>query len=267
MTSTETFTVRSMDDISSAIAIALGFHPQDSLVFIALINRDGKTFFGPMARVDTVDFFNQDFDLPDTLATFFKREATEGIIIAVYGDSDRVDQLAEFAANASIPLAGMVLMDNNPTELSPEGHAIAVFHGGVISNTREERCRLVEYHDSAIRPDDLDALLDAMSEPGSRDKTMRAMLADYQTTLPTLLNACRAVRDDEREPYTIASLLAVTAILAYRKGDGALANACLERVFCVDSRHNLARLLAIAIATGLRPAELDDLVAGNSPKD
>lgn len=55
-------------------------------------------------------------------------------------------------------------------------------------------------------------------------------------------------------------VLAVLALLAYRGGDGALANVALDRALTVDPGYRLAVLTREFVANGVHPTELDSLI-------
>ncbi|WP_111765486.1 DUF4192 domain-containing protein [Nakamurella deserti] len=65
----------------------------------------------------------------------------------------------------------------------------------------------------------------------------------------------RWVGDDFAVP-----VLAVLALVAYRSGDGALANVALERALAVDPEYRLAILIREFVVNGVHPTELDSLI-------
>lgn len=65
----------------------------------------------------------------------------------------------------------------------------------------------------------------------------------------------RWVGDDFAVP-----VLAVLALVAYRSGDGALANVALERALDVDAGYRLAVLTREFVVNGVHPTELDSLI-------
>lgn len=65
----------------------------------------------------------------------------------------------------------------------------------------------------------------------------------------------RWVGDDFAVP-----VLAVLALVAYRSGDGALANVALERALGIDPGYRLAALTREFVVNGVHPTELDSLI-------
>lgn len=91
----------------------------------------------------------------------------------------------------------------------------------------------------------------------ARDELIGIVLAAPDRYLPVLLAALSAVTDE-----LAPDLAVLTAICAYRCGDGALANLALERCLMPEPEHRLGSLIATALASGLPPEFLDQLAQG-----
>ena len=73
--------------------------------------------------------------------------------------------------------------------------------------------------------------------------------------LGLLVDLAHWVTDDFAVP-----VLSVLALVAYRSGDGALANVALERALDIDPEYRLATLARDFIVNGVHPTELDALI-------
>lgn len=94
-------------------------------------------------------------------------------------------------------------------------------------------------------------------QPAVRDLMIAAMLGErHREWVPMLINAVGQVPDDESEDLT-----ATLAVMAYRAGDGALAQVAVDRVFATSPEHRLAELMYDIMSVGMPPEQLDDLGA------
>ncbi|MEP6980334.1 MAG: DUF4192 domain-containing protein [Nakamurella sp.] len=78
-----------------------------------------------------------------------------------------------------------------------------------------------------------------------------------ETPVGMFVDIARWVGDDFAVP-----ILSILALLAYRSGDGALANVALDRALGIDPAYRLAVLTQEFIAHGVHPTELDSLIIG-----
>lgn len=78
-----------------------------------------------------------------------------------------------------------------------------------------------------------------------------------ETPVGMFVDIARWVGDDFAVP-----ILSILALLAYRSGDGALANVALDRALGIDPEYRLAVLTQEFIAHGVHPTELDSLIIG-----
>ena len=62
-------------------------------------------------------------------------------------------------------------------------------------------------------------------------------------------------------PFMAASLCAALAVVAYRHGDGALAQVALDRCLEAEPEHSLGHLMMAMIAAGVRPEVLDNFAS------
>lgn len=76
-----------------------------------------------------------------------------------------------------------------------------------------------------------------------------------ETPVAMFVDIARWVTDDFAVP-----ILSILALVAYRSGDGALANVALERALRIDPEYRLAALTQEFIAQGVHPTELDSLI-------
>lgn len=102
-------------------------------------------------------------------------------------------------------------------------------------------------------------LIAACQSPPLRDVVMARLIAmDGPRSVAVLITAASLSADAYCvEPCT------VLAAVAYRHGDGALAQIALDRALRVRPRHRLAGLLRAAFSSGLSPAQLDALTTAD----
>lgn len=93
----------------------------------------------------------------------------------------------------------------------------------------------------------------------ARDQLLAELISDATANLPLLIAALQATPNTD---LRLADLAAVTAMIAYRTGDGPLAQVALDRVFAVTPVHQLASLLMQVMSVGTKPAMLDEIVEG-----
>lgn len=87
-----------------------------------------------------------------------------------------------------------------------------------------------------------------------RDRLIGALVRDGRHALAPLISVVGRCPDAH-----VAQIASVLAVIAYRCGDGALAQCALDRVTATDPHHRLARLLAAAMAGGLPPESLTSM--------
>ncbi len=87
---------------------------------------------------------------------------------------------------------------------------------------------------------------------GCRDHLIaRAVGREDPAAVPVLISVAGQCPDPEA-----AEICAVLAVVAYRYGDGALAQCAVDRTLHVKPRHRLAHLMLCAMSSGLPPREL-----------
>lgn len=112
-----------------------------------------------------------------------------------------------------------------------------------------------------VQPEVATALAVVVNDVVIRDALIaRAVVEMHRPWLPMLI-ACAGWTPDDRAPQ-LCSLLAV---VAYRHGDGALAQVALDRCLEAEPGHRLAHLLLAIIAAGTHPDELLMLAAAADP--
>ncbi len=96
----------------------------------------------------------------------------------------------------------------------------------------------------------------ALRQPTARDEVVRRLLAEWtDAPLPLLLKLLTCTPD-----LYAAHLATVTSIVAYRAGDGALAQVTVDRALVVDPDNPMANLLVQLFGSGLRPELLDSML-------
>jgi len=90
----------------------------------------------------------------------------------------------------------------------------------------------------------------------------RAVIEMERPWLPMLIAAAGWTPDDQAP-----QLCSVLAVVAYRHGDGALAQVAVDRCLAAEPGHRLAHLLMALMAAGMHPDELVMLSAAAEPED
>ena len=103
-----------------------------------------------------------------------------------------------------------------------------------------------------------------MGDSASRDLFLAAHIGNARPALEQVLALCRHTPDPEHgtSVVVVANLCAVAGLLAYRCGDGALAQVCLDRALRIDPAHTLSQMTVQVISVGIPPADLDRLMEG-----
>lgn len=95
--------------------------------------------------------------------------------------------------------------------------------------------------------------------PRDRDSLLAQMLQRRsEPWIPVLVSALRRVPADDS-----VDLCSVLVVVAYRAGDGALAQVAADRVLQTDGRHRLTLLMLDIMFAGLPPDSLDGLCAAS----
>ena len=108
------------------------------------------------------------------------------------------------------------------------------------------------------------ALAVMVTDAGVRDAVLiRAVAEIDRPWLPMLIGSATWTPD-----YLAAPLCSVLAMVAYRHGDGALAQIAIDRCLAAEPRHSLAHLMIAIMAAGVRPEELERIAsAGLDPAE
>ncbi len=96
-----------------------------------------------------------------------------------------------------------------------------------------------------------------------RDAVLAMAVVQLDQPWLPLLIACATWTPD----FLAAELCSVLATVAYRHGDGALAQLAVDRCLAVEPKHPLARLMIAAMAAGVRPEELERIATDQSDMD
>jgi hypothetical protein len=103
-----------------------------------------------------------------------------------------------------------------------------------------------------VNADTAAELIVLCADVATRDRIIGAAVgADDPDLLPVLISVASWCPDEES-----AELCAVLAVVAYRYGDGALAQCAVDRTVAVQPDHRLAHLMLSIMAAGLPPSEL-----------
>lgn len=255
-------TVRLSGDegLLSAIPAILGFHPTDSVVIACM--QGTRNRLGPIIRIDLTDVLSAPIPLAVQMSGVMYRHADRAVLVFYGTDADPM-RFAETLRTFGAPINGTLFVGNEPHHIDAALHAETVALGNVVQPTRECLRTRVEFDEKSS--DEVDAVLaSAMRDYASRDRFLATHMADARPALEQVLAMCRLTRDSKEDDSSmvLANMCAVAGLLAYRCGDGALAQVCLDRSLRVDPAHNLARMVIQVISVGIPPAELDHLMEG-----
>lgn len=104
------------------------------------------------------------------------------------------------------------------------------------------------------------AVAAVLAENAVRDALLAEAFCDLDGAWLPMLIACATWTPDS----VAAPLCSVLAVVAYRHGDGALAQVAVDRALTAEPGHPLALLLIDIMSAGLRPEELDGIVANGA---
>lgn len=236
--------------IVSTIPAILGFHPSDSLVVVGLAGEGNRRTVGPVARVDLR--FEDLAGLGRSLARH-----SSAVIVVVYSS----DPAAVFEVNTAalgLPVLDVVATGNENKPVHADLAAGAALQGRRTLLSRDELVRSIAW-DRFRKPSPATAaLLDRLRTAEGRDDFIAGHLDQAAASIPALVQALSETRP---EHPAVGHLAATLAVLAYRAGDGTLANVAIDRA----PGNRLARLLAAHIGAGLSPDDLHAAVAGGHP--
>lgn len=232
----------------------LGFHPTDSVVMVCL-GTDNRV--GPVVRVNLDDYRQAPTVMADRFAGYLDRHAHRGVLI-FYGVDTDPDNFAGMIDVRGGRIVGVEFVDNTPQPIDDKLMAENVGFGKVVVGNRDALRAQVEYDKAG--PADLE-LLAAMADKMSRDLFLIAHRDDVRGMLQRILAACRTIPDDTGDPLVLVNLCATASLLAYRSGDGSLAQICVDRVLRLDPDNQLAMLMIWIMAEGVPPADLDEILA------
>lgn len=245
-------------ELVTVVPVLLGFHPTDSIVLVTFLK--GTNRLGPVIRIDLTTYQADMEGVAAYLAGSAGRHADRCVLV-FYGLASDPTHLNGKLRRFGMPVMDTLFVDNEPIELHAALQAEYVALGKAVAGTREDLRAKVEF-DSEDKVDLNRDLLATMIDPVTRDAYVTTLLEVAEETLDVVLANCRRALDDEPG---MADLCAVAAILAYRTGDGALAQVCLDRALRVDPHHRLTRLTLDLIECAVSPQELDALVRDLPP--
>lgn len=235
--------------VVSAVPSILGFHPSESLVVVTLIERDGTRILGPVARVDL------GYEDIAGLGRSLRQHAQQAVVVVYSADLHAVFEVD--TAALGLDILDVVATGNARQSLHPELAAANALRGRGVLTGREQLEASIAY-DPERRRDALDdELLADLHDLDGRDRFILDHLAAAADAVPDLVHALVTVGPGDP---VLANLASTLAILAYRAGDGALANAAIDRA----PLDPLNRLLIAHIGAGLSPDDLHAALAGGS---
>jgi hypothetical protein len=100
------------------------------------------------------------------------------------------------------------------------------------------------------------ALAVLMTDVLIRDAVLTKALAELDRPWLPMLISCATWTPNPLAP----PLCSVLAMVAYRHGDGALAQLAIDRCLLAEPEHQLAHLMIAIMAAGIHPDQLDEIV-------
>jgi len=237
----------------SAVPVLLGFHPADSVVIVSLMNEQGRC--GMTCRFDLSHFLADPRATMEQIADVMGRNGAMGCIVIFYGHE--IDPRAEeFLVAAGLTVNRVLATGNDPHQVMPELQRQMAEKGRAVLSSREQLQNSVA-HQRGVPMAELDVLHASLGTILERDYLLCKALPHAKELLPAFIRACQATPDTH--PQAV-DLLAVTALLAHRDGDGALALVALDRAQAIQPHHRLAGLASYSLSVGLSPDDLDQLL-------
>ena len=251
------------DGLLAAVPALLGFHPEESAVLVTMSGPTRR--IGPVIRVNlpTADML----DSPDGAATataqlaqlFIPYAAQYGTEVAVIIYTDRIEEFDAaplgHALGLIVSVIDAITVRNSPQDVPDELTVAALAHGRTVLADRQQLNQSVQHRpEVAMSP-----LLAELGTVATRDALISRMLADRDPdAMAALVTAAQGTPDtDPRVPDLCSTL----AVIAYRHGDGALAQVAVDRALTGDPDHRLSHLMLAVMAAGLPPQDLDGLLA------
>jgi hypothetical protein len=150
------------------------------------------------------------------------------------------------------PVLDVLAVRNTPHQISADLLAANACQGRAVLTSREQLARSVEHqHEMTPTP-----VLAELASITGRDALIARMLPDPDA-VAALVTAAQATPDTDPRA---ADVCAALAVLAYRHGNGALAQVAIDRTLRTAPDHRLAHLMLAVMATGMPPADLDTLI-------
>ncbi len=153
-------------------------------------------------------------------------------------------------ASAALRAAADGLLGQSPGTEPVDGHRLAGMAGVAADRALVE---VAGHHGLTTPTSALLAVL--MCDVRIREQMIgRAVREPTSPWLPMLIAVARELPDSDA-----AHVCAALSVVAYRHGDGALAQVAVDRCLAEDPEHRLAHLMLDVMAAGLPPADLADL--------
>ncbi len=255
-TATPAMVIRGRDGLLSAVPALLGFHPTESAVLICVTGPTGR--LGPVVRAD----LPVGGDLVAAAGVVAQlvgvtRRHADQVVVIVYTDHPggvNLDAISNTVEGLGVSVGDVLCVSNAPRSVAVELLAANALLGRAVLPSRAELAQSVEYRPGVIAPD---AVMSALRDVVGRDALI-ARLMPEPGAVAVLVTAAQGTPDTDSRA---ADLCAMLAVCAYRYGDGALAQAAVDRAVRCHPSHRLAHLMLSAMAAGIRPSELDVMIA------
>lgn len=247
--------IRGRDGLLGAVPGVLGFHPTESAVLMCLT---GPTLrLGPVVRADLPAVADPGVatDVVVQLVGASRRYADQ-VVVVVYTDHPGavdLDAMWDTVEGLGMSVRDVMCVSNAPWQVAEELLAANAFLGRAVLPSRAEVAQSIEHQPGFTAPD---VVTSALRDVAGRDALITWLMPQPEA-VAVLVTAAQGTPDSAR---WAADLCAVLAVCAYRRGDGALAQAAASRAVRCRPAHRLAHLMLWAMAAAIHPSELDVLI-------
>ena len=231
------------------IPVMLGFHPEDSLVVVGLSGERRRV--GPVARIDLhPDGLTNIAAVGDLLVL----HATQAIAI-VYGGQGEITDL-DIREHLGLEVLDVLRVTNTPYQVHAPVAELYALGGRAVLRDRVAVRASVEHHDGTSTAATRCTISELATTTG-RDQFIIERITDASAAVAELVAAAQAAADRDPGADNVCGAL---AILAYRSGDGALAQVAVDRALRINPDHQLARVAIMIMAAGLNPEAVEQFV-------
>ena len=195
-----------------------------------------------------------------TLEGFAVANSRTDIVQSLHADPSLVQQLAEHLRQRSIPTEPTALERWRTVQLAKTRQIL----GLTVSGSPVHPAALTDPRRPTLSVRQLGEVLHSIGDVRVRDCVLWSLsrAGDLRGVMPPLMESLRAAPDAWVPPMSCC-----VAVATWLTGDGARASIALERALTVEPGYSLARLLDLALRSGMPPTRWAAMMAGLSEQD